>query len=49
MHTAAAAAERQAQTVGEDEETEPVRAGVNWWRQCVHCLAIESEIESLRL
>lgn len=35
------------QTVGEDEKPEPVRAEVNWWRQCIHCLAIEGEIESL--
>lgn len=31
----------------EKEETEPPRAGVNWPCRCMHCSAIETEIEFL--
>lgn len=36
---------QQALPIREDEAPEPVRAGLNW--RCTHCLAIETEMESL--
>lgn len=38
---------QQAPSVCEDEAPEPVRAGLNWWCRSTHCLAIETEMESL--
>lgn len=35
---------RQALHVDTDEESMPAQAGANWWRQCTHCSAIETEI-----
>lgn len=40
---AAAAAERQTQPVGEDEEPEPAHAGMYWWCRYMHCWATERE------
>lgn len=39
---------QQALPVYEDEAPEPVWAGLNWWCWFTHCLAIETEMESLR-
>lgn len=39
--------ERQAQSVGEDEEPEPARAGVSRWCRCMQLSAVGAGIESL--